>query len=323
MQDKQLWYTRRGNEVRGPFPAQQISRFILLGRIHDSDELSTDQHEWQLVSEVPIVVPGELKADLSDPEARERLLIARMREDERNARDRRDESDAEKPASEKRRHSDNDRRNQEEEDIIRHREIKTAIIEGARQRKQNYFLRGVLATLILVGIIIAAWLFQPWQIQKDDVADCNATPQPWVNFSNCLMEGAQLASEDLRGARMRNANLASSDLRGSQLGGADLAYTNLVGAQLTAAVLNQASIVGANLRNANLESAELKNANLAYAILQNARLTNADLSNADLNNADLQGADIAAADFSGARLDNAIWIDGAVCQPGSVGVCRQ
>ena len=94
MQENQLWYTRRGSQVRGPFPAQQISRFILLGRIHDTDELSTDQHAWQKVTDVPILIPQEMQADLTQPEAHERLIIARMREDERSARDRRDLAEA-------------------------------------------------------------------------------------------------------------------------------------------------------------------------------------------------------------------------------------
>lgn len=322
MQNKQLWYTRRGNEIRGPFPAQQISRFILLGRIHDSDELSVDQHEWQKVSDVPILIPEELKTDLSDPKAHERLLIARMREDERNARDRRDENEADNPVSERRQRSSDERRSDEEEDIIRHREIKTAITEAAKHRQQNYFLRGMLVTFILVGIVTGAWVYQPWQPQDNELVNCNAAPQPWVNFSNCLMDGVKMVNADLRGARMRNANLAGSDLRGSQLGGADLAYSNLVSAQLSAAMLNQAVLVGANLRNANLENADLTNANLAYAILQGTVLNNTNLTGADMSNADLQGADLATAKLDGAKLDKAIWIDGSVCLAGSIGECK-
>lgn len=323
MQMKQLWYTRRGMEIRGPFPAQQISRFILLGRIQDSDELSTDQHEWQKVTDVPLLIPAELKEDLTDPVAHERLLIARMREDERFARDRRVPAEGDKPETERRKGSDNDRRQREEEKIVRHREIKTAIAEAARQRKQNYFLRGVLATLLVVGIIATAWFYQPWLAPEpvQDVVDCNLAPQPWVNFSNCLMEGARMANADLRGARLRNANLAGGDLRGSQLGGADMAYANLVGAQLAGANMEQAVLVGANLRSANLENAALRNGNLAYAVLKNAALTGADLSEADLTNADLLGANIDQADLTRAKLDHTIWVDGAVCKAGSVGEC--
>ena len=324
MQSKQLWYTRRGNEVRGPFPAPQISRFILLGRICETDELSSNQHDWQKVSDVPVLMPEELKANQDDPVARERLLIARMREDERSSRNRRsvgnNESDSESPTVERRQRDDNDRRKNEEEQLIRHREIKTAIADSAKQNTEHHFFRGVFATLVIAGLIGGAWYYQPWQ--KLDSADCNAPAQPWVNWSNCSMEGVRLVNTDLRGARMRNAKLAGGDLRGSQLGGADLAYTNMVGINLSGAQMSQAALVGANLRNADLSSTNLNGANLAYAIFQGADLTGADLTGADLSNADLKGATITFAKIADARLDKTIWIDGKVCAVGSVGNCN-
>ncbi|NOX92578.1 MAG: pentapeptide repeat-containing protein [Gammaproteobacteria bacterium] len=318
MQSKQRWYTRRGDQIRGPFPAPQISRFILLGRIHDTDELSTDQLSWQKVADVPVLLPEELKADLSNPKAYEKLMIARMREDERGARDRRDQAESGAPLPE-RRSTDSGRRQDEGDVVLRHREIKTAIAEAAAQRKHHYFLRGVLATLFLVSIISAAWYFQPWQEQES--ADCNARPQPWVNWDNCQMEGVKLVTADLRGAHLRNANMGGADLRGAYLGGADIAYTNLVGANLSGAELAQAIMLGANMRNADLAGASLNSADLSYAILQGADLTNADLRESDLSNADLTGATLSASKLEGARLDHAIWLDGSVCVVGSVGAC--
>ncbi len=324
MQSKQLWYTRRGNEVRGPFPAPQISRFILLGRIRETDELSSNQHDWQAVSDVPVLMPEELKGNKDDPASQERLLIARMREDERSSRNRRgegiSEGGSESPAAERRQRDDNDRRKNEEEQLIRHREIKTAIAESAKQNKDHHFLRGVFATLVIAGLIGGAWYYQPWQ--NLDSADCNAPAQPWVNWSNCSMEGVRLVNTDLRGVRMRNAKLAGADFRGSQLGGADLAYTNMVGANLSGAQMAQAALVGANFRNADLSAANLNGANLAYTILQGGDLTGADLTGADLSNADLKGATITFAKIADAKLDNTIWIDGKVCAVGSVGNCN-
>lgn len=320
MQTKQRWYTRRGDQVRGPFPAPQISRFILLGRIHDTDELSTDQHDWQKVTEVPILVPEELKANLEEPEAAERLKIARMREDERNARDRRDEEDANQ-AQHERRASDPGRRQLEEEEILRHREIKTAIAESAAHRKHHYFLRGVVTTLFLAGVIGAAWYFQPWQEQES--ADCNALAQPWVNWNNCLMEGVKLVTADLRGAKLRNVNMGGADLRGAHLSGADIAYTSLVGANLSGAQLNEVTMLGTNMRNADLAGANFSGANLSYAILQKADLSNVNFSNANLSNADMEGATLKTANLAGAILDQAVWLDGTICAKGSIGKCNK
>ena len=324
MQSKQLWYTRRGNEVRGPFPAPQISRFILLGRICETDELSSNQHDWQKVSDVPVLLPEEFKGNQDDPAARERLMIARMREDERSSHNRRADSggqdDSDNPATERRQEEDSDRRRHEEAQLIRHREIKTAIAESAKQGQEHHFFRGVMATLVLAGLIGGAWYYQPWK--QLDSADCNAPAQPWVNWSNCSMEGVRLVNTDLRGARMRNARLAGADFRGSQLGGADLAYTNIVGGNLSGAQMSQAALVGANFRNADLSAANLNGANLAYAILQGADLTGTNLNGADLSNADLKGATITFAKIADARLDKTIWIDGKVCAVGSVGNCN-
>ncbi|WP_455199358.1 pentapeptide repeat-containing protein [Kaarinaea lacus] len=325
MQGNQLWYTRRGNQVRGPFPAPQISRFILLGRIIETDELSADQINWQPVSSVPVLIPEELKADPGDPRARERLLMARMREDERSAIDRRQQVNEKNiPTLDRRQKVKTDRRRQEDEQLVRHREVKTAIAESSKedseQEKGSYFLRGVMAMLLIAGIVGGAWYYQPWEML--DSADCKAPAQPWVDWSNCLKEGVRLAATDLRGARMRNANLAGADLRGSQLGGADIAYTNLVGANLTGTEMSQAALVGANLRNADLSQAKLDKANLAYAVFQGANLTAADLTGADMSNADLKGAMITLAKLSETKLDNAIWTDGKVCAAGSIGECK-
>ncbi len=322
MQKRQLWYTRRGHEIRGPFPAGQITRFILLGRIRESDELSADQQTWQPVSEVPVLMPEEMKADLSDAEAYERLMIARMREDERSARDRRGEGESTPAdAPRDRRRSDDERRAREEAEMLRHREIKAAITEASRHKKQHYFLRGMAAALVLAGVVGAALYFQPWKRQAS--VDCNAIPQPWVNWSNCFMEGAQMAAFDLRGARLRNANLTGADMRGTILTGADLAYATLTMADLSGAILHQAALVGATLRRAKLRGTDFTDANLTYAILQNADLTGAKLVNADLRNADLRGTTLDQADFSKALLGNVQWSDGHLCRADSVGRCER
>ncbi len=321
MQTRQLWYTRRSGEVRGPFPAGQITRFILLGRIRECDELSVDQQIWQSVSEVPVLIPEEMKADLQDAAAYERLMIARMREDERAARDRRGQDETTSAGVPRdRRCSDDDRRAWEESEILRHREIKTAITEAAKHSKQNYFLRGAAVALLLAVVVGSALYFQPWE--EHELSDCNAIPQPWVNWNNCFMEGVQLVSMDLRGSRLHNANLSGGDLRGSQFTGADLAYANLSLGNLTGVDLQGATLVGTNLRKSNLGDANLSGANMAYAILRNANLSHTRFVDADLRHADLRGAVLKNTDFTGANLSQARWLDGRVCKPNSRGRCE-
>lgn len=62
----------------------------------------------------------------------------------------------------------------------------------------------------------------------------------------------------------------------------------------------------ANFNQLDLTGVNLKNAYLAYATFRKTTLYKADLT----------GADLKGADFSGA-----LWVDGSVCQFGSVGRC--
>ncbi len=77
----------------------------------------------------------------------------------------------------------------------------------------------------------------------------------------------------------------------------------------------------AALAAAELTGADLKNAMLTGTDLSHSRLDGANLDNADLRGANLEGAHLVGADLSGARLDDAKWVDGRICESGSVGHC--
>ena len=48
-----LWYVKRHTTIKGPFPAAAIERAIALGRIVESDEMSTDGETWSPANEYP------------------------------------------------------------------------------------------------------------------------------------------------------------------------------------------------------------------------------------------------------------------------------
>ncbi|WP_455220699.1 hypothetical protein [Kaarinaea lacus] len=154
MYSKQLWYTRRDKEIRGPFPAGQITRYILLGRIVETDQLSADQISWQSVSELPELIPDELKLDLNIPENQEKLRIARMREDEREAGDRR-EKQQKNHAKENNNHVSRggDRRSSESSDILRHREIKTQLLESLREKNKQDYIPRILGLMFVLSAL--------------------------------------------------------------------------------------------------------------------------------------------------------------------------
>lgn len=73
-QDQLQWYTRRDGVTRGPFTAENITRYLLLGRIRIEDELSRDRISWS--------VAGQL-LDLNSQGDYRQLIIAQLQADER------------------------------------------------------------------------------------------------------------------------------------------------------------------------------------------------------------------------------------------------
>lgn len=116
------WYTRRDGVVRGPFPAVQITRHMLLGRIRMTDELRVESEEWRLVLQCESLFPEELRAPLTR-ENQARLQQARMAADERTPGDRRAREPA-PPQEILERRSGVERRRPEPIEVVRFRELR-------------------------------------------------------------------------------------------------------------------------------------------------------------------------------------------------------
>ena len=176
----------------------------------------------------------------------------------------------------------------------------TARAATERRRDAHQALRSLaVLALVIAAAIAAAWLYQGKSAAP--VADCTATPGPGVNLSRCALDGLAGAGLDLSGAVLNNASLAGARLDRAVLDHADLRFANLAAAQLAYARARGTLLKGANLRAADL--------------------ANADLAGADLGYADLTAAVLGGAILDGTRLENAIWIDGRRCAPGSLGGC--
>lgn len=305
MELKQLWYTRRGDEIRGPFPAGLITRYILLGRIRGTDELSIDQREWAPVSEHPDLIPEVLKADLSTGEARQRLLAARRWEDERGGEERR--GPRERPQAGEDRRARRERRGPEAAEVVSRRTVALALKKEARAGRKGQLLRGSGTLALILFILGVGWYYASQQeplahkVRLEDPDHCSAPPGPGVDWSNCHLEGGEWNNADLAHARLRNATLIGARLAGARLTGGDLAYANLSLASLRDADLSGALLLGANLQRADLANVNLQDADLSYANLTGAALRGANLANT--------------------RLGNAIWVDKSVCAPDSIGHC--
>ena len=309
MQNQLLWYTRRASagddsdmpaEIKGPFPSGLVSRYILLGRVLLTDEVSVDCKIWRPAKEVAELIPEIMVGGASDPVAQERLNAARRWADERLARDRRADQPP-NPEFQSRRAGE--RRQAEPAVIVQHRIAKTKRSTEEKNLKTSPSPRGYGMFMAIggIGLLVLAFIFVPRDETKNTLRDCLSAAQPKVDWSGCKMEGAQLDKANLQDAQLRETILNGASLQQANIKGADLSYAVLNFSNLRLADVSGALLQGASLRGANLANANLRGANLSYA--------------------DFSGADLSSADLEGAMLDNAIWIDESRCAPQSLGRC--
>ena len=289
-----LWYIRRAEKIAGPFPSGTLRRFILIGRITPSDQVSLDKKNWQGVMEVPEVVPPEIRKAAKEGHL-EDVLPTNLGEDERTGLERRRRRD-EKEFQNQRMAQ---RRKLEPELVQRHRNAKSELRRQAKMSRRTPYL-GVIASTLLVLALIGVGLYIGTPDAIPD-PDCSAKAGPGVNWRNCRLDSVNYESANLEGAILNSTILRTARLSRSIFNLADMQYADLSGSDLSYAELSSARMKGINLQNADLTYADLTNSDLTYANLKNSKL--------------------GGAKIDGARLEKAIWIDGTVCGPGSVGKC--
>lgn len=296
---EQLWSTRRDGFVRGPFTEMEISQSILLGRIRPDDELSVDQQVWTSVRELPYMVPEVMKHVETEEDCL-RLQAARIAADERRHADRRRGSERMHMGAGDRRRSV-DRRHEDEQEAMRPQIKPVRVVDTDPVDEDASLSQGKITLMVVCVLALLFIIFTPDAPEVS--ADCTAPVGPRVQWDNCKMPGLVAEQANLRGAQARNMDLTGARLIGANLIGSDLAYT----------VLNLA-----DLRHADFSNARMTGASLKAADLRGARLAGADLSYTDLSTARLEGAVL-----SETRFDNAVWVDGRSCKPGSIGQCLE
>ena len=280
---KGRWYIKKDDKVQGPFPNQLISSYLVLGRITLQTTVSQDQVHWIPLKQFPALVP-EVVLNAGTAAGNKALMLARVREDERSA---------------KQEDEENERRADEDQIIKLHRQLRDDVLKSYRHKPLASAKWIVAVLLLIVGLLLLVLWLNP--SDKKVSADCNQLPKAGVNWSFCRKQGQSLAAMDLSGANFNSTLLQAADFSRSNLQRADLSY-----ADLSQTMLTQANLQGAKLLGANLQQAKLQGANLASA---------------DLSYAELMGAQLEGANLKGANLSNAIWINGQTCLNGSVGAC--
>jgi len=286
--------------VRGPYPGRQVSRYILLGRICENDELKPDDGDWASLSAYPELIPEVMKLPPSE-ENLQKLLMARMHEDERQPGDRRERAPNHDSAELLDKRSGCERRRSETEEELHHRLLRYRYSHETQASRKLYRYPLAASVLVLVGLMISYVLEQ---IEPEPVLpDCAAIARPGVNWNNCNQAGLVANQANLVGASISNAHMDAAQLSGAKMTGVNFEYTSLNLSNLRQADLSHARLVGVTLRGADLRNSTLVQADLSYA--------------------NLSGASIEGANFTGAILDNAIWVDQKPCVPGSLGACKR
>jgi hypothetical protein len=149
------WYARRNGTVRGPFTDECIARYILLGRIRLVDELSMDRVRWQPVRDYPELFPEEL-LQLSSWEDYQKLVVARMKIDERTCQRRGIQENHPQPARKERRKQSDRRQNDRDAEFFKyHLMDEMSLNQHGSNNRQGQPLRIFLLATLLVTLVFA------------------------------------------------------------------------------------------------------------------------------------------------------------------------
>lgn len=293
-QFSEKWFIRQQGNIKGPFTIALLRSNLKRGRLAETDEVSQDQQHWLRLSD--LLAAAIMRQ--SEPETSP--VVDKHPIDERDGFDRRTEL-AEQSSAAERSQRKKTRREKENANIVRRRQLRTHRMRILFNQRENWFWPLFSISAVIIALFLIAFLY-PTLLPLPETA-CDSPAKANVNWENCIKPRAELTAANLSRANLRN--------------------TQLAGAQLMSADLHAANLSYANLQEANLSYADLSKANLMGSHLQHADLSNSLLSNANLSFADLTGANLGNSELEGAQLGHAIWIDGKQCLPHSVGECFQ
>jgi hypothetical protein len=142
------WYSRREGVVRGPFSADEITRYLLLGRIRLADELSTDKTVWTPANRFSGMLPPQV-TKLESWDDYQELVEARFQVDERKAERRSQRCHNRETGHAERRHGKDRRRNDD-----------ATLVQQYlyNNNNQSSSTRPLLLTLLLATMMFA-WLY--------------------------------------------------------------------------------------------------------------------------------------------------------------------
>jgi hypothetical protein len=235
-QSSEVWFTKHEAMVSGPVTEARIRQLLLEGALELTDEISLDRQSWRQISQVPSVVPLQLRAQSGDKEA-----IAKVEAREQlRVRDR-----------------------------ARMRRLPvvplmvTLLIVGL-----------ALLVSLLIGIPEPEDTPQCEQLPAAGVNWRNCLLLG-VDVGSASLAGANLNSAVLRQGRFTATNLSGADLSYADLRQADLRYAQLRHAIIVGANLQRADLRDADLQGSNLRFADLTGSRIDGVVWEAVRLDGA------------------------------------------------
>lgn len=148
-----LWYAKRADAIRGPYKPEQITRYILLGRIRLDDLLSQDRESWFAAASLTELIPPELTTSGSREDYR-LLAVAQLQVDERKGERRSCQGCTNRTACHSERRTNIDRRQVDGRDFVSRAPAEYSgthrFRTSPRSQLRTFLLSVLLATLLLV-----------------------------------------------------------------------------------------------------------------------------------------------------------------------------
>jgi hypothetical protein len=232
----QGWFVRHDDLIMGPLTSARIRHLLLDGELELQDHISADKHGWQAISQVPSVVPLQMRAAEGDSEAQAKVAAREVA----------------------------DARDIEKENRFPLLAITISLlVTGA---VIFYSLRYGMPEKIEESVCDAPPAPRVnWRNCLINDLDVGAASLAGANLNSAVLRRAKLSATDLTKADLRYANLSQADLRHARMHGAAMVGINLQFADLR----------GADLSYADLRFADLSKSKIDDAILENARLDSA------------------------------------------------
>jgi hypothetical protein len=230
------WFVKHDDLVIGPLNSARIRHLLLEGELELGDRISPDKRNWQAISQIPGVVPLQMRAEEGD-EAAQAKVAARAAADARDAR-------------------------QENRFPLLALTISLVIVGMVI----FYSLWQGMPTTIDEPLCQAPP--SPgvnWRNCLIETLDVGSASLAGANLNSAILRHAKLSATDLSHADLRYANLSHADLRHAKMHSAGMVGVNLRFADLR----------GADLTHADLRFADLSNSRIDDVRLQNTRLDNA------------------------------------------------